>query len=226
FMVWGQDLSLAPATRPEESSANESDGKLFWRLMTLACILVTLNIGWQFLRAWMPLFLVDYHKYSQKAMSYIVSGYFISSDVGCILSGALVTFLAAYGWHVDRARKLGFFVFVLLAGCAAFVPLAGSGPFLIVLLYLAGAGVLGLHPYYYAMVQELPKNHIGLLSGVLTASGWIVLSVFQANVGTYVKQNASYDLAFYVVGLIPVIGLIALLTIWPKPLQSAGESTR
>lgn len=226
LMTWGRDLSLVPSTRPVESSAHESDGNLIWRLLTLACIIVTLNIGWQFLRAWMPLFLVDYHKYSQDAMSLIVSGYFISSDVGCILSGALVTFLATYGWAVDPARKLGFFLFVLLAGCATLVPFAGSGPFLVVLLYLAGAGVLGLHPYYYAMVQELPKHHIGLLSGVLTAFGWIVLSVFQANVGTYVKRNASYDLAFYIVGLIPVIGLIALLTIWPKPLPSDAESSR
>ena len=37
---------------------------------------------------------------------------------------------------------------------------------------LVGAGILGLHPIYYALGQELPAKHMAFLSGSLAASGW------------------------------------------------------
>ena len=64
---------------------------LIRRLIVAAIIVATLTISWQFLRAWLALFLQDYHGYSKEATRGLMSGYFIAADIGCLLSGVLVT---------------------------------------------------------------------------------------------------------------------------------------
>ena len=48
-----------------------------------------------------------------------------------------------------------------------------------VAIVLAGAGILGLHPLYYALGQELPAKHMAFLSGSLAAVGWLVVAEVQ-----------------------------------------------
>ncbi|MEZ5948857.1 MAG: hypothetical protein R3C12_06500 [Planctomycetaceae bacterium] len=42
-------------------------------------------------------------------------------------------------------------LFCLLTACGALVPFAGNNWPMIVLLFVAAAGILGLHPFYYAL---------------------------------------------------------------------------
>jgi ACS family hexuronate transporter-like MFS transporter len=182
-------------------------------LAMLAIIVSCLNVSWQFLRAWLPLFLQDFHGYSRELTRVCTSAYFISTDVGCILAGVLVTWLVGRGWGVASARKLGFVGFAGLTALAAAVPWVGSGPVMIAFLMVAGAGILGLHPYYYALVQELPARRMGLLSGGLAAVGWVVSGQFQIYVGAEIEKTRSYDTGLVIVGLAPIVGLITLLVL-------------
>jgi hypothetical protein len=149
-----------------------------------------------------------------------MSGYFLVADVGCILSGLLVARLAHRGWRVDDARKLGYLAFSLLAACASLVPFAGDGALMVALLLAAGAGILGLHPYYYAFTQELSARRMGALSGALAAWGWVASSLWQIRMGTLIEQTRSYGLGLVIVGLVPMVGCLALLCFWSG---SCGE---
>jgi ACS family hexuronate transporter-like MFS transporter len=182
----------------------------------LAVVVATLTISWQFLRAWLALFLQDHHGYTPLATRALMPGYFIVADVGCILSGALVTKLTRRGWLVQPARLLGYVIFAVLAAAAALIPFAGSGWLMVALLYIAGAGILGLQPYYSSRTQELSAKRMGILSGGLAAWGWIVSSLNQILVGRHIEATRSYELGLMIVGLAPAIGLIALLLWWPR----------
>jgi ACS family hexuronate transporter-like MFS transporter len=85
---------------------------------------------------------------------------------------------------------------------------------------MAATGIICLHPYYYALTQELPSKHMGFLSGFLAAAGWGVVGLVQKELGAHIEATNSYDAAFVLVGVAPLFGLIALLTHW-KPKASS-----
>lgn len=227
WLTFTRRLPLAPAPKPalsaSEAVTNESmtnnrqwTGESVRRLVVLAIIVATLTISWQFLRAWLALFLQDHHGYSKQATRGLMSGYFIAADVGCILSGVLVTRLTRQGWGINAARKFGYLLFTMLTACGALIPYAPDGWPMIGLLFLTGAGILGLHPFYYALTQDLVHHRMGVLSGFLAAGGWIVSSLSQIYLGRHIEATKSYELGLLVVGLAPTIGLIALWTLWPR----------
>ncbi|MCA9086782.1 MAG: MFS transporter [Planctomycetaceae bacterium] len=201
--------------------ASSEDG-LLRRLLVLAIVVSTLTISWQFLRAWLALFLQDHHGYSRQATRGLMSGYFIASDVGCILSGLVVSWLSRRHWSVHHSRLAGFLLFCLLTAAGALVPYAGNGWLMVALLFVAGAGILGLHPFYYSLIQELSSRHMGTFSGALAAVGWVITGSFQGHLGAYIQENKSYDLGLLIVGLAPVLGLAALVLLWPGKAGRKG----
>jgi ACS family hexuronate transporter-like MFS transporter len=218
--LWLWVVSHHDLSRPKSDSSSHpvtsSATYLTRRLFVLAIVVATLTISWQFLRAWLALFLQDHHGYTPLATRALMPGYFISADVGCILSGALVTQLTRRGWEVQPARQFGYMIFTVLAAAAALIPFAGNRWPMVALLYIAGAGILGLHPYYYALTQELSTTRMGVLSGALAAWGWIASSLTQILLGRHIEATKSYELGLMIVGLAPTIGLIALLLLWPR----------
>jgi len=224
--LWLWAVSHHDLSRPKDDPSSRSMAPvasyLGRRIVILAIIVATLTISWQFLRAWLGLFLQDYHGYTAFATRALMPGYFIAADVGCILSGALVTKLTRRGWAVQPARQFGYMLFALLAAAAALIPFVGDGWLMVVFLYVAGAGILGLHPYYYALTQELSLTRMGVLSGALAAWGWIASSWFQIRIGSHIEATKSYELGLAIVGLAPMVGLVALLFCWPRR-QSADD---
>ncbi len=208
FFVRRHDLRATEEPTRADGGTSSFDTDLVRRLVVLALVVSTLTISWQFLRAWIALFLQDHHGYSKEDTRGLMSGYFIAADVGCLLSGALVSGLVRGGWRVPSARQLGFFLFSILTACGSLVPHAPNHVAMIGLLYLAGAGILGLHPFYYAMTQELPPARIGLFSGLLAAAGWVVSSLSQIYLGRHIEVTKSYELGLTLVGLAPIIGLL------------------
>lgn len=186
------------------------------RLAVLAVVIATLNISWQFLRAWLTL-LLDFHGYDRFEARLATAGYFVAAEVGCLLVGGVVMVLVRRGWTVAAARLATFAGYTLLAAVAAAIPFAGPGPLMIAGLMIAGAGILGLHPLYYALTQELPHRRMGVLAGVLAAGGWVAASVFQVLIGARIQATQSYDVGLTIAGLAPGVGLLALVLLWPRP---------
>ncbi len=188
-----------------------------WRMvLVLGLIVASLTLSWQFLRAWLVLFLQDHHGYSKEATRAITSGYFIAADVGCLVAGGLVPVLVARGWSVHSSRVGVFVLFAALTACGAAVPFVENGWPMLVLLYAAGAGILGLHPIYYSLAQELPTRRLGVLLGGLAAGGWIVSAISQILLGQEIEATKSYETGLLMVGLAPLVGLIALVVGWPR----------
>lgn len=211
-----------PPGLSEADSPQDSTFDLYRRILTLGIIVSTLVVSWQFLRAWLGLFLQDYHGYSKENTRFLMSCYFIAADVGCVLAGVYVTWITRTGWSVDAARKSGYFIFSLLTACGAIIPFIPAGPVMIALLFITAAGILGLHPFYYALTQEISKTRMGVLSGVLAAFAWVISSFTQIHLGQYIEQTQSYKLGLIIVGLVPMLGLLALLLIWPRKRESSA----
>lgn len=192
------------------------------RLVVLGIITTCLTISWQFLRAWLTL-LLDFHGYGQWALV-ATSGYFIAAEIGCLLVGFVVLELVRRGYSVHGARVRTFAGYAALTAVAAVVPFVGSGWLMIVGLMLAGAGLLGLHPLYYALNQELSRGRMGARVGTLSLIGWGVSSSFQILIGKRIEQTKSYDVGLVITGLAPLVGLVALLVLWPAGRQRQPES--
>ncbi len=198
-------------------------GAFVRRLIALAIVVTTLTVSWQFLRAWLPLYLQDYREFPPRAMQFCISGYFIAADIGCLLAGAFVRALSIrYG--LQGSRMLGYTLFTCLTASAGLVPFVDSDVASVALLLVAGAGILGLHPFYYSLTQELPARNLGVLMGFLSAVGWVTSSYFQIAIGARIKAEHNYQAGFLIAGLAPIVGLVALLILWgrtqkPKPVQ-------
>jgi MFS transporter, ACS family, hexuronate transporter len=213
MLVRRSDFVSKHDSADQVEDATQVHSELWRRILVLALIVSTINISWQFLRAWLPLFLQDFHKYSPELTRGCTSAYFIATDIGCIAAGLLVKWLVSRGYETAHSRKLGFTLFTLFTATAALVPFTDGGPLTVLCLMLAGAGILGLHPYYYAFVQDLPSQRMATYSGTLAAFGWIIASTFQIFIGAEIERQKSYDLGLTLVGLLPFLGLAALWTV-------------
>lgn len=225
LLVGRRNLRVPKVDRStSESNAVEASlSDTIRRVIAAGIVVATLTISWQFLRVWIVLFLQDHHKFSSEVTAGLTSGYFIASDVGCILSGILVARLAMRGFSVQSSRVIGFAVFTLLTACGALVPFTGDSWLMVTMLFVAGAGILGLHPYYYSLTQELSVRHMGAISGSLAAFGWIISSVSQIYIGRRIEATHSYQLGLLMVGLAPVLGLLALMFVWPKSPETTAK---
>ncbi|HKB02929.1 MAG TPA: MFS transporter [Gemmataceae bacterium] len=183
---------------------------LLVQLLALATIVITIGLAWQIHRAWLPKYLKEVHLYSEATANYFTSAYYLVADVGCLASGALVSWLIARGMGVRGARLAAFAVCVGCAALSAVVPQIGRGPLLFGVLLLMGAGALGAHPQYYALVQDLPTRYMGVLSGVLAATSWVAVGRMQGALGAYIQETGSYDAGLVFVGLAPLAGLLAM----------------
>jgi ACS family hexuronate transporter-like MFS transporter len=188
--------------------------------LTLFAVILGISVSWQFIREWLPKYLKEARGFSADAADAIVPVYYISAEVGCFAAGVFVRLLVGRGLNVHSARVSAYAVFALITAAAALAPLVDGWPG-VGLLVLAGAGILGLHPLYYALSQELPAKHMAFLSGLLAAAGWFAVGKVQEAMGAHIKATGSYDVGFYIAGLAPLAGLIALLVLW-KP-QAGGS---
>ncbi len=187
------------------------------RFVVLAVVVTCLGVSWQFIRAWLPKYLKEFHGYTPAASAWAVALYYIAADLGCILAGFGAKALADRGRGVHASRVLVYALWCGLTALAAMVPQVGGNFWVLVpVLMLVGAGVLGLHPMYYALAQELPAKHMGLLSGTLAAMTWFTVGAAQGAIGAHIKATGSYDIGFVLAGLAPLAGLAALLVVWPR----------
>jgi ACS family hexuronate transporter-like MFS transporter len=201
-----------------------------FQLLTLATIVITISMAWQIHRAWQPKYLKEFHHYSESDADNFTSLYYLCADLGCLASGALVTWLVARRVTVPYARLIAFAICIFLASLSAILPMVDRGPFLMLTLLLIGAGTLGAHPQYYALVQDLPARHMGFLSGLLAAMSWIPVGRMQGELGKLVQRTGSYDLGFQIIGFVPLVGLAALIA-WvvlgkTKPAPSEAGFSR
>lgn len=193
----------------------------FW---ALAFVVLSINTSWQLIRAWLPKFLQQGRGYTEAEALGFTSLYYIFTDIGCLLAGAAVLGLSRNGLNVHRSRLIVFTLCAVLCTLTIGASLLPKGFLLLATLLIIGAATLGLFPCYYSFSQELNSKHIGKASGVLSAIGWLVSAPTHKWFGRLADQSKSYDLGIMLVGLAPLIGVLAMWLLWPKDKSSETES--
>ncbi len=186
------------------------------RFWSLFITVISINISWQLIRAWLPRFLQAGRNYSEAEALYFNSAYYVSTDVGCILAGIFSMWLTRHGVSILNARLTVFGVCACLTSLTTLAAILPHGWPLLFVLLLVAAGSLGLFPCYYSFVQELNAKHVGKASGVLGCSAWMVTAWLQKLFGRLVDQTGSFDLGMSLVGWSPMLGFAALLLLWRR----------
>lgn len=192
----------------------------FWALVVMV---ISINTSWQLIRAWMPKFLQQGRGYSESVALYFNSAYFVATDIGCIGAGLLASRLTQLGRSVHASRLITYGLCSLLACLTCLAAFLPQGWLLLLVLLFVGAGTLGVFPCYYSFTQELSVTNLGKVTGVLSFLGWIASSPVHRYFGRYVDQTHSFDLGLALVGLGPMLGLIAMLILWPSTSQYKND---
>jgi len=217
--LWMLLVRRGDLDHPLEAPVKPGDGTAFdlarfLRIyLTLFAIIMGISVSWQFIREWFPKYLKESQGFTANETDMIVPAYYISAEIGCLIAGLFVRWLVTRGRSIHGARIVGYTAFALVTAAAAAAPFAGRD-LGVGLIILAGAGILALHPYYYAFVQELPAKHMAMLSGALAAVSWFIVGMVQEAMGAHIKETGRYDVGFILAGLAPLAGLVALLVLW------------
>ena len=152
--------------------------------------------------------------------------YYISTDVGCIAAGATVKMLAERWTSVHSARMATFAFCAALTALSTVASTLPRGPLLLGVFLMIGFGALGLFPNYYSFTQELSGRHQGKVTGSLGFITWIVSSEMQERVGKVIDQSHSYKDGIFWIGLVPILGLIAMFLLWGKNPDTPASNVR
>ena len=223
------DLEIKPADVPAPAPGDESTASIdAWgptradrfllvrRFLALAIVVIVLNWCWQYLRAWMPGMLREQYGYGPQAVQYFSIAYYVAADVGCLSVGFLVRWLAGRGLSVHGARMSVFAFCTLLTAMSTLVVVVPASWMLLAVLLVVGFGSLGQFPMYYAFTQELSVHRLGRVTGTLSFLTWTSTALIQEPIGRWVNRTHSYAAVTFVAGLMPLIGLLALLLLWGR----------
>jgi ACS family hexuronate transporter-like MFS transporter len=189
------------------------------RFAVTLTILFCIHSTWQLLRVWLPMFLQIGRGYSESGALYFNAVYFLFTDIGCLSAGAVSLWLARRGLNPHTAKCRVYLFCSLLSSLTVSVALLPQSWVLLAALLLVGAGALGLYPCYYSFVQEISSKHVGRMTGLLATLVWAISSPVHKYFGRYVDQTHSFDLGIAIVGLTPLVGYLALVLFWDKPLK-------
>ncbi len=224
-----RDLDLDPSDLPALAPENEraSSGAALssefvstfpWtfarRFLALTVVVITINLCWQYFRAWMPGMLSDQYGYTERDVQFFSAAYYAATDVGCLTIGFLIKWLTTRGVSVHGARMAMFLACSLLTSlsvAAAFLP---ASWLLLFTLLLIGFGSLGQFPTYYALSQELSARTMGKITGALSCITWTATALSQEPIGRWIDRTHSYSQVTLIAGLVPLIGFLALLMLW------------
>jgi MFS transporter, ACS family, hexuronate transporter len=201
--------------QPATAIAPSSGARAFVRrFIALAIMVVVLNLCWQFFRAWMPKMLRDQYQYGPNEVQYFSIAYYIAADVGCLSIGFLTKWLAGRRLSVHGARVATLFACCLLTALSVAAAGMPASPLLLATLLVIGFGSLGQFPSYYAFTQELSARRMGNVTGLLSFTTWTVHALVQKPIGRWLDQTHRYAPVMLLAGLMPLLGLVAVLLLW------------
>jgi ACS family hexuronate transporter-like MFS transporter len=194
------------------------------RFWVMVLVSVSINVCWHFLVNWVPSFLKDDRK-----MTYLASGLFtalpfLAADAGNLGGGYLARVFAVRGMTPTRARITVMGLCTLLISSGALVGWIESDTVVIGLLCLMAMGTAAFMANFFAFTQEVSARHAGLVVGILGGLGNLYAAGFQPVAGKVKDTTGSFTLVFLLVGLLPFIGLGALIFGWGGSEREPDEA--
>jgi ACS family hexuronate transporter-like MFS transporter len=197
------------------------------RFWAVALFITGAQTVWHIYRVWLVKFLQTGRGYSQTEALNFTSIYYIATDVGCLLAGAITLWLTrSYGTPAHLSQRTVSFAACLLTSTGIFIPFLDQSWQLLVTLLLVGAGAMALFPCYYSFVQELSGDHVGRLTGILGMWVWAVTSPLQSVFGIVADSTQRYDVGLAIAGLCPWIGVLSMKFLWTKDSPRDIASTQ
>ena len=195
----------------------------FWVLVVVS---ISINICWNFLINWLPSYLKQ-----DRGMTYLASGLwsalpFLAADFGNLGGGAFSRFLAGRGLSPSGARLRVMAACSLLIGSGALVGWIDDNRVAIGLLGVMAFGTAAFMANYFAFCQEVSTRHTGFVVGVLGGMGNLFVAGFLPFAGYIKDASGSFTPIFLLAGLLPFVGLGALLVGWGPGLTTTGDGIR
>ena len=188
-----------------------NDRRLFILLAIGACI----NTPWQLIREWLVL-LLTHRGYTEKFAQLFNSVYYVATDVGCLIAGAVTLWLVKRGCTVHQSRVRVFGVCAALIALTTVAAILPKGWLLLGVLLIIAAASLGVFPITYALQQDLSRGHMGKITGLVGASAWLTSAPMQKVFGWLRDVTGSFKIGLAVVGWLPLVALVFIILFWPK----------
>jgi MFS transporter, ACS family, hexuronate transporter len=137
---------------------------------------------------------------------------YLGLDIGFIGQGAIVRALAGLGWSMERSRKavLGLSGALMLA--AVLVPVAPSAGAAVLLVFLLNVGRAAWGAIFLSLNQDIAPARVATIAGIMGAVGAFSGASMIWAIGI-LSQRFGLELAFNLVGVCVVFGLLPLLLV-------------
>ena len=192
----------------------------FWILVVVS---VSINICWHVQLNWVPSYLHDDRGLKFAAGNYFSIIPFLAADMGNLGGGWFSRRLAAAGRPAGRARLIVMSIAMPMILVGLGIGMAGDLPTSLVLLAAMAFGTAAYMANYFAFTQEVSDRHTGLVVGYLGALGNLAAAGFQPITGLVKDQTGSYAIIFAIIGLAPLLGLVALAVGWGSSRQAKSD---
>jgi len=184
------------------------------RFWIMALVSITINICWHFLVNWVPTYFKDERHLNYAASNFLSAVPFLAAAGGNVAGGWLARRLVALGLTTVQARQAVLVLCVVLIQAGIGVGFARDSTTAVVLLSIMATGTAAFMANYFAFAQEVTPQHTGLVVGYLGGLGNLFVAGFQPFAGKVKDVTGSFALIFWLVALLPVIGLGALFLGW------------
>jgi ACS family hexuronate transporter-like MFS transporter len=193
----------------------------FWIMVVVS---VSINVCWHFLVNWVPTFLKEDRKMTYLASGLWTSVPFLAAAVGNLGGGLLARVLANRGMPTSRARMMVVGLCTLLISSGATMGWVPSDTAVIILLGVMAMATAAFMANFFAFAQEVSAQHTGLVVGVLGGLGNLYAAGFLPLAGYVKDSTGSFAPIFVLVGMLPFLGLAALVLGWRGTAEEAKSS--
>jgi sugar phosphate permease len=159
---------------------------------------------------WLPLYFEEHAgvAFGKELAKRLVLAY-VTYDVGLLLSGVLVAWLA-HSWGTVRARLT---VCAVGALCMLAVPLVSrltdlDGITAIICVAMFGLGVCIVN--YLAFTAEVSATKVSTAAGILGGAGSLAGAGFMLLIGHTVQQSGGFAIAFAMASVMPLVSLAGM----------------
>jgi ACS family hexuronate transporter-like MFS transporter len=192
----------------------------FWVLVVVS---ISVNVCWHFLVYWMATYFQEDRRLGILAGGMVSALPFFAADFGNLGGGALSRFLVGLGTALNRSRIIVIGVSALLISCGVWVGVLQNDVLIIVSLAIMAFGAAAYMANYFAFGQEVSARNTGLVVGLLGGLGNLFAAGFLPIAGRIKDVTGGFGLSFLIVGLMPLIGVVALVVGW-GPSERSQES--
>ena len=149
---------------------------------------------------------------------------FLAADLGNVLGGWLSRSLSRRGMGVFRSRLTIMATGAGLVACGTTVGLLHQTTAIVVVLMVMAVGATSVMANYFALCQDVSPRHTGLVVGILGGLGNLFAAGFMPLAGGIQDATKGFGTSFAIVGLLPMVGVLALWMGWGRD-DVGGEET-